>query len=107
MNVQGNPSMQEKQKYDIPLFDFEAYGSPLHWNENSRTIVWGKKARQLFRPVPGAVVDPNRIITFFRKRFGSDGEPVSDLLGYPEAACGSWFGRSWLAYTESICFLSD
>ena len=67
MNVQGNPSMQEKQKYDIPLFDFEAYGSPLHWNEDSRTMVWGKKARQLFRPVPGAVVDPNRIIAFFKK----------------------------------------
>ena len=83
--------MQEKQKYDIPLFDFEAYGSQLHWNEDSRTMMWVEKARQFFRPVPGAVVDPNRIIAFFRKRLGSDGEPVSDLLGYPEVACGSWF----------------
>ena len=62
----------------------------------------GKNVRHLFAPVLGAVVNPDRIIKFFRMRLGPDGEPISNLIGYPEATGGPWYRCAWLSYSENI-----
>ena len=102
VGVNTNPSNVETRKFHIPSFFEGAHGTAAHWNEDPMTMIWGRKTRGFFPPVPGAVVDPHRLMAFFRKRPGPDGEPVSELIGYPEAAGGSWFRCSWLAYNENI-----
>jgi len=102
MNVYASPSSLHKREYHVPSFYDGAYGTPLQWNDDSLILYWGKKTRLSFPPIPGAVVDRDRSTSFFRQRPGLDGEPISNLIGYPQAAGGPWFRCSWLSYTENI-----
>ena len=50
------------------------------WNYGPKPIYWGKQAQSRFPPLPGAVVEPTRVLEFLRIREGPDGRSISEHL---------------------------
>ena len=86
--------------YYVPAFYDGARGTPNHWNYGPKPVYWGEKVYKRFPPVPGAVVDPQRIVEFLSLRFGPDGKPVSEKIGPPEQFEQGWFRFPWLGFVE-------
>ena len=81
-------ALVEDPQVHVPPFFKASHGTSVHWKTHRWHHFWLRD----FRPVDGAVVDPDRVMAFFRMRPGPDGKPVSELLGNPE---GPYEGNVW------------
>ena len=60
----------------ISRFYEDARGTANHWNYCPKPLIWSKQMQSRFPLIPGARVDPSKVIAFSRMRPGPDGKPV-------------------------------